>query len=464
MAGRISFWWNTKGDSKMKTIGFVSLGCAKNLNDAEAMLGILTNKGYQIVEDPMKAEVLIVNTCTFIEPAKEESIQAILQMGEYKTKGICKKLIVTGCLAQRYGEEIKEGMPEIDGLLGTFSWDRISELVEELEDRTEVGAVFYKDVKPLLYDESIPRVRTGALFSAYVKVAEGCSNSCSYCVIPSVRGAFRSRTIESVRAEVIQLSGEGVREVNLIAQDTTSYGVDWAQGKPQLSHLLNELEQLGDTKWVRILYCYPNRFGDDLLEFMKSSTKVLPYVDMPLQHIDNEILRRMNRQESEGLVRELLTRIRKEIPDVALRTTMIVGFPGETEEQFEKLCQFVDEFEFDHVGVFPYSQEENTPAARMEDQIPEEVKEERYHRLMAIQAQVSERINRRFEGRVLEVLVEGKHSDQEGLWYGRSYREAPDVDGRVFIETEETLTPGTFVKVKIDQGFAYDLVGSLEES
>ena len=464
MAGRISFWWNTKGDSKMKTIGFVSLGCAKNLNDAEAMLGILTNKGYQIVEDPMKAEVLIVNTCTFIEPAKEESIQAILQMGEYKTKGICKKLIVTGCLAQRYGEEIKEGMPEIDGLLGTFSWDRISELVEELEDRTEVGAVFYKDVKPLLYDESIPRVRTGALFSAYVKVAEGCSNGCSYCVIPSVRGAFRSRTIESVRAEVIQLSGEGVREVNLIAQDTTSYGVDWAQGKPQLSHLLNELEQLDDTKWVRILYCYPNRFGDDLLEFMKSSTKVLPYVDMPLQHIDNEILRRMNRQESEGLVRELLTRIRKEIPDVALRTTMIVGFPGETEEQFEKLCQFVDEFEFDHVGVFPYSQEENTPAARMEDQIPEEVKEERYHRLMAIQAQVSERINRRFEGRVLEVLVEGKHSDQEGLWYGRSYREAPDVDGRVFIETEETLTPGTFVKVKIDQGFAYDLVGSLEES
>ena len=448
----------------MKTIGFVSLGCAKNLNDAEAMLGILTNKGYQIVEDPMKAEVLIVNTCTFIEPAKEESIQAILQMGEYKTKGICKKLIVTGCLAQRYGEEIKEGMPEIDGLLGTFSWDRISELVEELEDRTEVGAVFYKDVKPLLYDESIPRVRTGALFSAYVKVAEGCSNGCSYCVIPSVRGAFRSRTIESVRAEVIQLSGEGVREVNLIAQDTTSYGVDWAQGKPQLSHLLNELEQLDDTKWVRILYCYPNRFGDDLLEFMKSSTKVLPYVDMPLQHIDNEILRRMNRQESEGLVRELLTRIRKEIPDVALRTTMIVGFPGETEEQFEKLCQFVDEFEFDHVGVFPYSQEENTPAARMEDQIPEEVKEERYHRLMAIQAQVSERINRRFEGRVLEVLVEGKHSDQEGLWYGRSYREAPDVDGRVFIETEETLTPGTFVKVKIDQGFAYDLVGSLEES
>ena len=448
----------------MKTIGFVSLGCAKNLNDAEAMLGILTNKGYQIVEDPMKAEVLIVNTCTFIEPAKEESIQAILQMGEYKTKGICKKLIVTGCLAQRYGEEIKEGMPEIDGLLGTFSWDRISELVEELEDRTEAGAVFYKDVKPLLYDESIPRVRTGALFSAYVKVAEGCSNGCSYCVIPSVRGAFRSRTIESVRAEVIQLSGEGVREVNLIAQDTTSYGVDWAQGKSQLSHLLNELEKLDGTKWVRILYCYPNRFGDDLLEFMKSSTKVLPYVDMPLQHIDNEILRRMNRQESEGLVRELLTRIRKEIPDVALRTTMIVGFPGETEEQFEKLCQFVDEFEFDHVGVFPYSQEENTPAARMEDQIPEEVKEERYHRLMAIQAQVSERINRRFEGRVLEVLVEGKHSDQEGLWYGRSYREAPDVDGRVFIETEETLTPGTFVKVKIDQGFAYDLVGSLEES
>ena len=448
----------------MKTIGFVSLGCAKNLNDAEAMLGLLTQDGYTIVDDPMKAETIIVNTCTFIEPAQEESINTILQMGAFKKDGVCKHLVVTGCLAQRYGEEIKAEMPEIDGMLGTFSWDRIVELLKELEASAEKKeALFYKDAKPLIYTESIPRIRTGYNFAAYLKVAEGCSNGCSYCVIPAVRGPFRSRSIESVVKEARSLSLEGVKEISLIAQDTTSYGIDWAKGVPQLVPLLKELEALDETKWLRILYCYPNRFNRELLNYMKTSTKLLPYVDMPLQHIDKDILRLMNRQESEDMVRKLLTEIREEIPHIALRTTMIVGFPGETEAQFEKLCRFVEEFEFDHIGVFPYSQEENTPAARMEGQIPEEVKEERYHQLMAIQAKVSEKRNQGFEGKTLEVLVEGKHDTQDNLWYGRSYREAPDVDGRVFIETEEELAIGNFVDVEIEQGFAYDLVGTLKK-
>ncbi|MBP9484151.1 MAG: 30S ribosomal protein S12 methylthiotransferase RimO [Negativicutes bacterium] len=449
----------------MKTVGFVSLGCAKNLNDAEAMLGLLDQAGYKIVDNPDQAEILIVNTCTFIEPAKEESIEAILRMGSYKKEGQCKRLIVTGCLAQRYGEELQKEMPEIDGLLGTFSWDRVVELLDALEQKeNQDHPLFYKDVKPLMYEGAMPRMRTGPSFSAYLKVAEGCSNGCSYCVIPSVRGAFRSRTIESVKLEAKSLAESGVSEINLIAQDTTSYGMDWAQGQPQLTALLKELEEMPETNWIRLLYCYPNRFTDELLEFMKTSKKTLPYVDMPLQHIDQEILKKMNRQDSENEVRELLMKIREALPNVALRTSLIVGFPGETEEQFEKLATFLEEFKFDHVGVFKYSQEESTPAAKMPDQISEEIKEERYHRLMAIQAKISEERNQSFEGQTLKVLIEGKHPEQENLWYGRSYREAPDVDGRVFVETDEELQVGTLVKARIDQGFAYDLVGILDKS
>lgn len=446
----------------MKTIGFVSLGCAKNLNDTEAMLGLLNQAGYEIVDDPMKAEVLIVNTCTFIEPAKEESINAILQMGAFKKEGICKHLIVTGCLAQRYGKEIKDGIPEIDGMLGTFSWDRIVELLQELEKNSAAGeTLFFKDTKPLLYTEKIPRIRTGSSYSAYIKVADGCSNGCSYCVIPSVRGPYRSRSIESILNEAKMLTQEGVREINLIAQDTTSYGIDWDPNhKPQLVSLLREMENISNADWIRILYCYPNRIDDELIQFLRNSNKILPYIDLPLQHIDREILKNMNRKESEDSVRKTLYDLRENVPNIALRTTMIVGFPGETEAQFKKLCRFLEEFEFDHVGVFPYSQEENTPAARMTDQIPEEIKEERYHELMAIQAKVSEKKNKDFEGKILKVLVEGKHQDQENLWFGRSYREAPDVDGRVYIETSEELPVGEFIDVEIDQGFAYDLVGS----
>lgn len=448
----------------MKKIGFVSLGCAKNLNDTEAMLGLLNERGYQIVDDPLKAEILIINTCTFIEPAKEESIQAILQMGTYKSEGKCQYLIATGCLVQRYGEELKEGIPELDGMLGTFSWDRIIELIDELEKQKVQETIFFKDAKPLVYTENIPRMRTGAKHSAYIKIAEGCSNACSYCIIPHVRGPLHSRPIESVVREAQKLISEGVKELNLIAQDTTSYGMDWAKGVPQLIPLLHQLEELPGSEWIRILYCYPNRFSPELIQAIKNSKKILPYVDMPLQHIDGEILKKMNRKESEEMVRQTLSALRTEIPEIALRTTMIVGFPGETEKKFQKLCDFVREFEFDHVGVFPYSQEESTVAARMEDQIPEEVKEERYHELMAIQAQVSERKNRRMIGKTFDVIVEGKSEEQEDLWFGRSSREAADVDGRIFIETHQPLAIGELVQVEIEDGFAYDLVGSLKRS
>ena len=447
----------------MKTVGFVSLGCAKNLNDAEIMMGLLAEEGYRIVDDPMKAETIVVNTCTFIESAKEESVNAILQIGTYKQEGMCKNLIVTGCLVQRYGQELQAEMPEIDGMLGTFSWNRIVEILNELENpQKDSGNLFFKDKKPLIYPNHLPRIRTGPDFAAYMKIAEGCSNGCSYCVIPSVRGSFHSRPMDSILTEARRLFIEGVKEISLIAQDTTSYGIDINSGQPLLVPLLKAIEDMEESKWLRILYCYPNRFNQELINYMKSSAKLLPYIDMPLQHIDGKILEAMNRQESEEMIRSLLTRLREDNPAIALRTTMIVGFPGETEAQFEKLCRFIEEFEFDHVGVFTYSKEENTPAARMPNQVSEEVKEERYHQLMAIQAQVSERRNRKLEGQSLEVLVEGKHETQENLWYGRSYREAPDVDGRIFIETNRELKIGEFVWVEIEQGFAYDLVGSLK--
>lgn len=448
----------------MKNIGFVSLGCAKNLNDTEAMLGLLDEKGYQIVDEPLEAEILIVNTCTFIEPAKEESIQAILQMGAYKSEGKCQYLIATGCLVQRYGEELKSGIPELDGMLGTFSWNRIIELIDQLEKEKASEAILFRDTQPLVYDVSIPRIRTGAQHSAYIKIAEGCSNACSYCIIPYVRGPLHSRSIESVVDEAKKLVAEGVQEINLIAQDTTSYGMDWAKGVPQIIPLLQQLEELPGVRWIRLLYCYPNHFSADLIQILKKSKKILPYVDMPLQHIDREILKRMNRKESEEMVRQTLANLRREIPGIAIRTTMIVGFPGETDAQFQKLCEFVKEFEFDHVGVFPYSQEESTVAARMEDQISEEIKEERYHQLMAIQAQVSEKRNKQMIGKTFDVIVEGKSDEEENLWFGRSYREAADVDGRVFIESDRSLKIGEFVQVEIEEGFAYDLVGSLKRS
>lgn len=435
-------------------VGFVSLGCAKNLVDTEVMLGLLDQAGYVITHQPEEAEVLIVNTCSFIDSAKEESISVILQMGDYKKHGKCQCLVVAGCLGQRYRDELLDELPEVDAILGTGAWGRVIEAIKAVQDGKRV---LYIDEMTSIYDDKSPRIQTTPNYSAYIKIADGCSNCCSYCVIPRVRGSFRSRSTESVVAEAKQLISRGVKEINLIAQDTTSFGRD-RTGQPQLAALLRELVAIDGNFWIRLLYCYPNYFTDELIELIANEPKICKYIDLPLQHAHDTVLRAMNRRDSRRDIETLLNKIRASIPGVAIRTTFIVGFPGETEEQFRSLRDFVEEQRFDHVGVFSYSREEDTPAGALEEQIPDEVRQSRYHELMALQSKISESINQGLEGMTLHILVEGR-VEGENVLIGRSYREAPDVDGRVYIEDGvASCEIGSFVQAKIVQGFAYDLV------
>ena len=439
--------------------GFVSLGCVKNLVDTEVMLGLLQDGGVELIDDPAEADILVVNTCGFIDAAKEESLQTILQMAEFKKTGRCRGLIVAGCLGQRYQQELLDEMPEVDVILGTAAWGRIQEAVAAaLEGRRAL----FIDSLTTLYDEKTPRISTMPSYSAYVKVAEGCSNCCTYCVIPSVRGAFRSRPIESVVEEVRHLAHKGVREINLVAQDTTSYGKD-LYGQPNLVALLKELAVIDGVEWIRLLYCYPRYFTDELIAYMASEPKICRYVDLPLQHIHDGVLQAMNRRDRQADIDLLLQKIRQAMPDVVLRTSFIVGFPGETEEQFAFLEQWLETARFDHVGVFTYSQEEGTAAGAMAEQVPEEVKQERYHRLMALQSKISEEINRSLEGRELEVIVTGLDETRPEVILARSYREAPDVDGQIYVETsgQDGLKVGDSLKVRIAQGFSYDLVAEI---
>ena len=439
--------------------GFVSLGCVKNLVDTEVMLGLLQDGGVELIDDPAEADILVVNTCGFIDAAKEESLQTILQMAEFKKTGRCRGLIVAGCLGQRYQQELLDEMPEVDVILGTAAWGRIQEAVAAaLEGRRAL----FIDSLTTLYDEKTPRISTMPSYSAYVKVAEGCSNCCTYCVIPSVRGAFRSRPIESVVEEVRHLAHKGVREINLVAQDTTSYGKD-LYGQPNLVALLKELAVIDGVEWIRLLYCYPRYFTDELIAYMASEPKICRYVDLPLQHIHDGVLQAMNRRDRQADIDLLLQKIRQAMPDVVLRTSFIVGFPGETEEQFAFLEQWLETARLDHVGVFTYSQEEGTAAGAMAEQVPEEVKQERYHRLMALQSKISEEINRSLEGRELEVIVTGLDETRPEVILARSYREAPDVDGQIYVETsgQDGLKVGDSLKVRIAQGFSYDLVAEI---
>ncbi len=439
----------------METIGFISLGCSKNLVDTEVMLGILRDRHMKITDDLSGADIIIVNTCTFIEPAKEESIRTILQAAEYKKTGRCRMLIVTGCLSQQYKEELLEEMPEIDALLGTGSWDKIWEAIDAV--RRGERTCFMDDVSHL-YDEHMSRLRTTPPYSAYVKIAEGCNNGCSFCIIPHVRGRLCSRPVSSVVEEVKKLAADGVKEINLIAQDTTSYGVDLA-GRSLLPDLLRQLATVDGVRWIRLFYLYPAYFTDELMELIVSEEKICPYVDLPLQHISQSVLRRMNRRDSENDVRQLMKKLCGYGRKLTLRSTFIVGFPGETDEEFETLCQFVKETKFDNVGVFTYSREEGTAAAKMDGQIPEEVKEERYHALMAIQAEVSEQRNQALEGSVHMFLAE-QVTNEDGLCQavGRIEVQAPDVDGLTYLEDAAGIRPGDMVPVRIVQGFAYDLV------
>ena len=437
-------------------IFFVSLGCDKNLVDSEVMLGLLDAKGYQIVDDETQADVMVINTCCFIHDAKEESIQTILDMARYKEEGRLKALVVTGCLAQRYKQEIIDEIPEVDVVLGTTSYDKIVEAVEEaLEGKSEVELA---DIDALPLPETKRLVTTGGHY-AYLKIAEGCDKHCTYCIIPKVRGDFRSVPMEHLLEEAQNLVDGGVKELILVAQETTMYGTD-LYGEKRLPQLLRALCKISGLRWIRILYCYPEEITDELIQVIKEEPKICHYLDLPIQHASDGILKRMGRRTSRAQLIETIEKLRREIPDIALRTTLITGFPGETQEQHEELMDFVDQMEFDRLGVFTYSPEEDTPAASMPDQIPEEVKEERQAELMELQQdivfdQAEDRI-----GEELLVMIEGKVAD-ENAYVGRTYRDAPNVDGLIFVNTSEELMSGDFARVKVTGSADYDLIGEL---
>ena len=435
---------------------FVSLGCDKNLVDTEVMLGLLASRGHQMVDSEEIADVIVINTCCFIHDAKEESIQTILEMAEYKKAGSCKALIVTGCLAQRYKQEIIDEIEEVDAVLGTTSYDKIVEAIDEaLAGHTSVEMT---DIDALPLVESKRLVTTGGHF-AYLKIAEGCDKHCTYCIIPKIRGNFRSVPIERLLKEAEDLVAQGVKEIILVAQETTLYGKD-LYGEKSLHKLLRELCKISGLRWIRILYCYPEEITDELIQVIKEEDKICNYLDLPIQHASDGILKRMGRRTSKEQLVEIIGKLRKEIPDIAIRTTLITGFPGGTREQHEELMEFVDEMEFDRLGVFTYSPEEDTPAAVMPDQIPEDVKEDRQAELMELQQEIAFDLAEEMIGREVLVMIEGKVAD-ENAYVGRTYKDAPNVDGLIFVESEEELMSGDFARVRITGALEYDLMGEI---
>ena len=448
-------------------LGLISLGCPKNLVDSEVMLGIIEKYHIEITNDPEAAEIIIVNTCGFIESAKQESIDTILSMSAYKTEGCCRYLIVTGCLAQRYAQELFQDMPEIDAIVGTNVYKDIAQVIERVMQGQRVLHLSETDFEKINLEGlqgnernlPDPRKLTTPSYMAYLKIAEGCDNFCSFCAIPLIRGRYTSKPYEQVMAEARELVERGVKELIVIAQDTTRYGQD-LYGKLRLAELLHDLNGLPGLKWIRVLYSYPNTFTDELIEAYATLPKVCHYVDLPLQHASDRLLHAMRRRDKLSETKKLLKKLRERIPDIVIRTTFIVGFPGETEEDFAILKEFVTEQKFENAGVFQYSQEENTVAATLPEQIPEETKQERYDELMAIQAGVSEDVHRSMEDRELEVVVEGYEAEEENLVAARSYREAPDIDGSIFVENAPGLNPGDFIRVRIEQGFAYEVVAT----
>ncbi len=435
---------------------FISLGCDKNLVDTEVMLGLLASRGYEMTDDETEADIIVINTCCFIHDAKEESIQNILEMAEYKKEGKVKALIVTGCLAERYRQEILDEIPEVDEVLGTTAYDRILDAV----DAALAGehSVMLADIDALPLPDTKRLVTTGGHF-AYLKIAEGCDKHCTYCIIPKIRGNYRSVPMERLIREAEELAAQGVKELILVAQETTLYGKD-LYGEKSLHRLVRELCRISGLQWIRILYCYPEEITDELIQVMKEEKKVCHYLDLPIQHASDAVLKRMGRRTTKQELIEIIGKLRREIPDICLRTTLITGFPGETEKQHEELIEFVDEMEFDRLGVFTYSPEEDTPAEKMPDQIDEEVKEERQAELMELQQEIAFDNAERMVGREVLVMIEGKVAD-ENAYVGRTYRDAPNVDGLIFINTDEELLSGDFARVKVTGALDYDLIGEL---
>ena len=435
---------------------FISLGCDKNLVDTEVMLGLLAKKGYQMIDDETQADVIVINTCCFIHDAKEESIQTILEMAEYKKTGPLKALVVTGCLAQRYQDEIVKEIPEVDAVLGTTSYDKIVEAIDQaLEGKVSIELT---DVDALPQVDAKRLVTTGGHY-AYLKIAEGCDKHCTYCIIPKIRGNYRSVPMEQLIKEAEELAAQGVKELILVAQETTLYGKD-IYGEKSLHKLLRELCKIKGIRWIRILYCYPEEINDDLIRVMKEESKICHYLDLPIQHANDDILKRMGRRTSKEQLITIIEKLREEIPDITLRTTLITGFPGETKEQHEELMEVVDQMEFDRLGVFTYSPEEDTPAAGMPDQIPEEVKEERQAEIMELQQDIAFDMAEDMIGREVLVMIEGKVAD-ENAYVGRTYKDAPNVDGLIFVNTDEELMSGDFARVKVTGALEYDLIGEL---
>lgn len=439
----------------MQSIYLLSLGCPKNLADSENMLGFLEKEGYCITDQPEKAQVIIVNTCGFIESAKEESIEETLQLAEYKKTGSCLALILAGCLGQRYAEELLAEMPEVDAITGAHAWPYIASVVKRVLNKERfIFLPKQADVK-----ETVPRKFLTSDCTAYLKIAEGCDNACSYCVIPQIRGPYVSKPMDVVIKEANKLAADGIKEIVLVAQDVTRYGEDFS-GQLLLPELLRALCQIEKIKWVRILYAYPQYITDELIKTIADEDKICKYIDIPLQHASNSVLERMNRRDNKAGIIKLLDKMRSKIPSLCIRTTFIVGFPGETEVEFEELLEFVKAQKFDRAGVFSYSKEEGTVAAQMQ-QVDEKVKEERYNELVALQAQISEQINISLEGRLFTAIVDGKQEDDATVAFVRSYREAPEIDGVIYLEDAQQLQKGDFVKVKIEQGFTYDLLAEI---
>lgn len=435
---------------------FISLGCDKNLVDTEVMLGMLASRGYEMTNDEQEADIIVINTCCFIHDAKEESIQNILEMAEYKKNGSAKALIVTGCMAERYRQEILDEIPEVDEVLGTTAYDRILDAVDAaLAGQHEVMTA---DLDALPLPETKRLVTTGGHF-AYLKIAEGCDKHCTYCIIPKIRGNFRSVPMELLLKEAQDLAEQGVKELILVAQETTLYGKD-LYGEKSLPKLLRELCKISGIRWIRILYCYPEEITDELIQVMKEEPKICHYLDLPIQHANDTILKRMGRRTSKQELINIVQKLRKEIPDICLRTTLITGFPGETQEQHEEVMEFIDTLEFDRLGAFTYSPEEDTPAATFEDQIDEEVKEDRQADIMELQQEIAFDKAEDMIGREVLVMIEGKVAD-ENAYVGRTYRDAPNVDGLIFINTDVELISGDFAKVKVTGALDYDLIGEL---
>ena len=459
MVDGFSLTRNINDRSFMMKLLCISLGCDKNLVDTEMMLGLLNKDGYTFTDDEYEADVIVINTCCFIGDAKEESINTILDMAQRKIDGNCKALIVTGCLAQRYKQEIIDEIPEVDGILGTSTYDEISNVLNEALGGKEHVQRFHEL-------EGIPQVDAGRVLTtgghyAFLKIAEGCDKHCTYCIIPTLRGNYRSVPMERLIKEAEDLAQKGVKELILVAQETTLYGVD-LYGKKSLPELLKKLCRISGIQWIRIQYCYPEEITDELIQTIKQEEKICRYLDLPIQHASDKSLKRIGRKTTKDQLRSIIGKLRKEIPDIALRTTLISGFPGETEDDHEELMEFVDEMEFERLGVFAYSAEEDTPAAEFPDQVLQEVKEERRDAIMELQQEISLDHSNSMIGKTVEVMIEGKVAD-ENAYVGRTYMDGPGVDGMIFVQTGEELMSGDFARVRVTGAMEYDLMGELED-